>query len=193
MSLRAVLTAWAIAVLSATCALGQTTRPAAGVFSDAWLSEICLAELKTFSATGEYEVLGERMEKAILGRLGCGRLGKLSALTDMVYVLSACRHLPSADEELASWLLDHREVSRRLLRALGDVRSAKASFGRLKELVDADEKSVLAYPELAVAFATAEPLKHYRDQPAPASLVDCFRYYTKARVRFRYDLRKMPY
>ena len=114
-------------------------------------------------------------------------------MEDMVYVLSACRHLPSADEELASWLLDHREVSRRLLRALGDVRSAKASLGRLKELVDADEKSVLAYPELAVAFATAEPLKHYRDQPEPASLVDCFRYYTKARVRFRYDLRKMPY
>jgi len=194
MNLRVVLIAMWIAAASTVCAVGQTTRPAPpAVFSDAWLSRICLEELESFSATGEYEVLGKRIRKAILARLGCGRLKQLAALEDMVYVLSACKYLPSADEELAKWLLDHRQVARPLLRALGDVRSATAALGRLKELVDADEKSVLAYPQLAVAFATSEPLRHYRQQPEPASVVDCFKYYTKARVRFRYDLKKMPY
>ncbi len=165
---------------------------------DRWLSEVCLDELKRFSATGEYPVLARRIQTAMLRRLQCGHLDDLAALNDMTYVLKACTYLPLAGEvaknkEFAAWLLGHRGVSRRLFRALGDVPSAEQSLERLFELAGAAEKDVLAHPELAVAFATAEPLKHYRAQPAPASIVHSFQWYTRAKVPFRYDLKKMPY
>lgn len=171
-------------------------KPAA--VDDGWLSEIVFDELKKFSATGEYKDLAERMKQAILARLVCGGLERFGTLNDMMYVFRACAYLPLAEEasggkELPQWLLEHRGVSRRLFRAMEDVDKPAESLKALWELVAADEKAVLEYPELAAAFATCQPLEHYRPQPEPCSMAESFRYYTRSTVDFRYDLKKMPF
>jgi tetratricopeptide (TPR) repeat protein len=197
-----LLGAWAGAAMGPACrALADDAEApgrAAGGFDERWLSEIVLDELKKFSATGEHQQLAERMKNAILARLMCGQVDRLAGLNDMMYVFRACAYLPMAEEatggkELAEWLLEHREVSRRLFRAMEDVEKPAESLKALWELVTADEKAVLKYPELAAAFATSQPLAHYRPQPEACSMLESFRYYTRSKVSFRYDLKKMPY
>lgn len=171
-------------------------RPRAG--ADGWLSETMLAELERFSASGEYRALGDRTVEAILARLACGQTQRLTTLNDLVYVLRACRYLPLAEEtpggrKFAKWLVSQRPIARRMFRALAETPSPQRPMERLHELIAANEKTVLAYPDLAVAFATAQPMRLYRKLESPASMLETFAWYTHRKLRFRYDLKKMPY
>lgn len=204
-----LLCVYVIAVLSGTAA-GQTTRPAKPTdkrFDDGWLGEIALEQLtRTVLArqdslkTGEkYLELAKLMEKAIIARLTCGHVDELKSLNDMVFVLRACRLLPATYEitgngKFAKWLIEHRAVSRRLFRAVEDVRLPEDAFKKMHELVKAEENKVIEYPALAVAFATSLPIEHYRPQPEAASMLESFQWYTDPKAKFlRYDLKKMPY
>ena len=185
----------------------RPAKPADKKFDDSWLGEIALEQLKQVVLsqqdslqTGEkYLELATLMEKAILARLTCGHIDELKSLNDMVFVLRACRHLPltyeiTGDGKFAKWLIEHRAVSRRLFRAIEDIRLPEDALKRLHELVKAEEKRVIEYPDLAVAFATSIPMKHYRDQPEAASMLESFQWYTDPKAKFfRYDLKKMPY
>jgi len=176
-------------------------RPApapAGGFDDGWVGRMALIRLEEFAATGEYGALAERLHSAILARLACGHLDELGALTDMVHALRAAALLPKAAEsgggqESVRWLVGHREICETLLRAMGDVPDRHASLEAFRELVRADEKAVLAYPDLAVAFATSQPMRHYRKQPDACTMVEAFRWYTRPTKPMRFDLKKMPY
>ena len=186
-------------LLSAACAPG-----AVGGFTvrDAWLAEVLQHKLAKAITDGGYEKLGRQTEQAILARLRCGQLDKPEALTEMVFVLRGSRYLPLAErsagqdqkkggKELAKWLLEHKGVSRLLFRALGDVRNEGEALARLAELVEAEEKQVLAWPQLAVAFATSVP--HSRTpEKLQATTLSSFRYYT-GNLRFRYNVKTMPY
>ena len=185
---------------SAAVKVKPTTRrvrkPRAG--DEGWLSKVMLAELERFSATGEYRALGSRTCEAILARLTCGETQKLGSLNDLVYVLRACRYLPLAEKtaggkKFARWLVSQRAVARRMFRALAEVPSPQKAMERLQELHAANEKAVLAYPDLAVAFATSQPMRLPRKLVSPASTLEAFSWYTRLKLPFRYDLRKMPY
>ncbi len=211
---RGLLCAFSIGILCCA-ARGQTTKPvpkgpaqpSIGKFDDSWLGEIALEQLTQVVAaqgdslgTGEkYLELAQLMEKAILARLTCGHVDELKSLNDMVFVLRACRHLPltyeiSGDRKFAKWLIEHRAVSRRLFRAVEDIRLPEDALKNLHELIKTEEKTVIEYPDLAVAFATSLPMKHYRPQPEEASMLDSFQWYTDPKADFlRYDLKKMPY
>lgn len=182
-------------------ATAPTTRPAEqvlGPVNDQWLADICRDELRRAASNGTCAALARTVKAAMLARLACGPASDLATLRTMTYVLKACQYLPLAEEvsggkKFGTWLLDQEELSRRLFRALEDVRSPEASLEQLWELAGADEKAVVSHPDLAVAFATSLPLRHYRPQPEPCSMLQSFAWYTKADVAFRYDLKKMPY
>ncbi len=188
---------WALAAV----VLAGTAR---GASSDAeaaehrWLSRVVLDELTRCAGGAQWRRLGKHLEEAALARLACGRYDVLDDLVDVVYARRACTYLPMLAEadggkELARWLLDHRDVSRLLFRALPQAEAPVEALRRFATLHAAEGKTILDYPDLAVAFATAEPLRHYRRQPAPADLLASFRYYTDPRRSFRHDLKAMPY
>jgi hypothetical protein len=165
---------------------------------EAWLSYVALDELARCEGGQAWPRLGQRLEAAALARLACGRLDRLGALTDLVYACRACAYLPVVEKgpggaELARWLLAHRDVARRLFRALEDSPHRDEALGRLARLYAAGPQAVLDYPGLAVAFAATEPMQHYRQQADAADLVESFRYYTDAGQSFRCDLRVLPY
>ena len=189
---------------------------------DDWLGKIALEQLrqtvadegKSSQTAKKYSALSALMKKAIFARLACGGLNKFSSLNDMVFVLRACKYLPlvegiskdkEANKKFALWLVENRAVSRRLFRGLEDVRfpdmTQEQLLGQWKhvllnmhKLVSAEEKKVLEYPGLAVAFATSLPMIHYSPQPEPASMLESFLWYTDPKNKFfRYDLKKMPY
>ncbi len=187
--------------LPAGAADTATPRPPAvgetGI-EDAWLGETCLDELSRATSAEQYKKTNQIAQTAILARLQCGRLDQFEALVDLAYVVKACTLLPAAEKiteskTVSTWMREHRAISRRLFRSLSAGGSAKNVFERLGELIEAEEAKVIEYPELAVAFATAEPLAHYRAQPIAASVADAFRWYTNGQMRFRHDLKAMPY
>jgi len=195
---RARLSAICVAVVVVGSACSAPCMAAAGGVNDAWLSELSLDELKRTSETGNYGELAERTTSAVLARLSCGRLHDLDALNDMVYVLRACAYLTAAEkledgDKLSKWLIEHREVSRLLFRAMAEVESPEEALKRIQELIAADEQAVRGYSNLAAAFATTEPLRHYREQPEPATMRESFAWYANPAGRFRYDLKAMPY
>jgi len=165
---------------------------------EGWLSWIVLDELQRCPGGQAWGRLGKKLEAAALARLACGRLDRLGALTDIVYAARVCTYLPMIERGpggrgLARWLLARREVGRRLFRALEETKSRQDALRRFAELHAAEEAKVVAYADLAVAFAAAEPLAHYRRQPDPASLVESFRYYTDPARRLRHDMKAMPF
>jgi len=183
-----LLGAWAVSPLAA---------PAAPPPDEQWLSQAVLDELRQAPPDG-WEALGRRVDSLILSRLSCGRLDRLGALTDLLYARRACRYLPLAagaapGGKLAPWLLDHRDLARRLFRALEDVRDPCQAMGRLAKLHAAGPERLADWPDLAVAFATAEEMKHFRPQPDPPDVAECFAYYTDPRNGFRCDVGKLPY
>ena len=178
-------------------AVGVSPGDTPGV-DDAWLAKITLSELEKSAETGKYDELAKRVKDAVLGRLSLGNVEDLTALADMIYVHRACKYSKLAPETkdgaaLYKWVLSKRPVARLLFRALGDINRPAGALDALSELKTANEKAVLAYPELAVAFATSRSSRGwFRDkQLKPASMVEAFKYYTTN--RFRYDLKKMPY
>lgn len=204
--------AWSVAPGQSRPASGATSQPAsrkvapkfAGQANDRWLAAVCLDELKqawqdgTLSNPQAAAKFQTSLDAIILTRLACGRLDNLETLNDLAYCLWATKYLPLAEsvgkKQFAQWLLDHRSLSRLVFRALGDVPDQTEALKRLYELYQADEKAVLAYEELATAFATARPLKAPgAKQPETATLLECFAWYTNPKMQFAYDLKKMPY
>ncbi len=186
-------------LLSAAGASGAT---AGFTVKDAWLGEVLQDKLAKAVADGQYGKLAELTEQAILARLRCSQLDKPQGLTEMVFVLRGTRYLPLAEQvaggtdkkggkELAKWLVEHKDVSRLLFRALGDVRNEDEAMARLGELIGAEEKQVLACPQLAVAFATSVPRSRTPEKLRATTLAS-FRYYT-GKVRFKYNVKTMPY
>lgn len=188
-----------LAVLSAATSAARAAPPRdPGEADEAWLGAVALDELRRCEGGEAWARLRDELEAAALARLACGRLDRLAALTDLVYATRACAYLPVLERlpdgrKLARWLLDHRDVARRLFRALDDAREPAEALRRFSRLHAAGAQSVCDYPGLAVAFATAGPLRHVRRQPDPAGLVESFRYYTAAGATFRCDLKTMPY
>lgn len=183
---------------SAGTGLARAAPAPAGAFDDRWMGQMALTRLEEFAATGEYDTLAERLHAALVARVACGHLEELGALTEMVHALRACALLPKAaatpgGQEMVRWLVGHKDVSQILFRAMGDVPEPAESLKVFWELVRADEKAVLSHPDLAAAFATSRPMRHYRPQPDPCTMVEAFGWYTHPAVRMRFDLKKMPY
>lgn len=185
---------------------GPATRPhavppAKGPIDEKWISRIVLDELQAQTAAtrywkeSDYDGLARRTEAAMLARLRCGHLNQLAALNDMVYVRRACRYIPlavkTADKAFGAWLVDNREVSRLLFRAMEGRRKPQEALKNLHELYKASAKAVAAYPNMSVAFATAKT--GYAKTPRPCTMLEGFKYYTCGKFGFRYNLRKMPY
>ena len=130
---------------------------------DSWLATILFDELKQAVSSHNYDELRNLVDKAILARLSCGHVNQLETLTDMVYIRRACRYLALADtvgasNDFADWLFKHRDIARRMFRALQDVKSPEECLRKLVELVKARPQKVLEYPDLSVAFATSLPI-----------------------------------
>lgn len=192
-----------IAAAALCCAVLIALPPAAlgagasDTIDDAWLGRIATKELELAVRAETWDAPRKRLRKALLARLACGPVND-ETLTRLVFALRGCDVLETASQaagktDLAPWLMKRPEVRRRFIRAVDDVRKPAQAVARLAELVDGAEKSVAKHPDLAVAFATAEPLKHYRDQPNPATLLESFRYYTESKVRFATDVGDLPY
>ncbi|MCD6378367.1 MAG: hypothetical protein J7L99_05900, partial [Planctomycetes bacterium] len=118
---------------------------------DSWLATILFDELKQAVSTHNYDELCNLVDKAILARLSCGHVNQLETLTDMIYIRRACRYLALADtigasKDFADWLFEHRDIARRMFRALQDVKSPEECLRKLGELVKARPKKVLEYP-----------------------------------------------
>lgn len=183
-------------------AAGASGAASGFTVKDAWMGEVLQDKLAKAVADGEYGKVAEQTEQAILARLRCDQLDKPQALAEMVFVLRGTRYLPLAEwsaakdakksgKELAKWLLEHKDVSRLLFRALGDVRNEGEAMARLGELIGAEEKQVLACPQLAVAFATSVP-RSRTPETLRATTLSSFRYYT-GKSRFKYNVKTMPY
>ena len=176
----------------------QGAEAAESEFDDRWLIDATYRQLRDCLESGEYDTLRERLDSAVLARLCYGQLDELDALNVMLFGIRACEYLSLAEEltgdkKRAEWLLEHTEVSRLLFRAIADGAKPSYALENIKELIDADEKAVLAYPNLSVAFATASPLRYYVEQPNASTMIEAFKWYTRSKVRFRYDLKTMPY
>ncbi|MFB3894282.1 MAG: hypothetical protein ACE15C_19935 [Phycisphaerae bacterium] len=181
--------------------LSQPAAAATGDFDDRWLSQAILDELADAAKDGKYADLEHRTAALIFERLQCGHPDKLAALNDMVYVLRASRYLPMAEKlkdggKFSAWLVANRDLSRLLFRAMQDLSDRKSPQDAIKDLyslASADQGRVLAYANLAVAFATSLPLEHYVKQPRPATMQESFDWYTNPKGRFRFDLKAMPF
>jgi hypothetical protein len=190
-------------LLPAACsparAVAQGRPPA---LDDRWLARFAHDLVRSAAADNGFDAARERIDALLLARLCCTpKPGDLETLTELVFARRACRYLPAAGKlaaprdgpKFAAWLLARPEVARLLYRALGDVADPDAALGRLADLVAADEKAVLAWPDLAVAFATTVPGEGPRAQPDPAGLVESFRWYVAPDARLHADLRKVPF
>ncbi len=174
-----------------------TTRKAAS-FSDNWMGTVCLEELKNAVEKNALPDLKKRLEAAVLARLSCGQLNDMDALTDAVYVLRACEYLPEAGRtasgaKLANMLAGNREVARHLYRSIDSGMQASIVFKSFGELFDGEEKMVVEYPTLAVAFATSLPGRYPGKLKDPASTLDSFKWYAQPKVPFRFPMKTIPY
>ena len=197
--------AWSLAAAMLACAFSGAGRAVAapsalkpGEIDDRWLAQAVADELQAAERDGNYAQAAERIDRACLERLQCGSFEKLGALNEMVQASRACRYLQVVEGlpegwKLSRWLQQNGSFSRLMFRALGEVRDVRESLGKLQELVEAESDGARDYADLAVAFATSQPLKHEREQPQPASLLESFRWYTDPNNKFRYDLKALPY
>ncbi|MDP6634276.1 MAG: hypothetical protein QGG42_05225 [Phycisphaerae bacterium] len=182
--------------------------------NDAWLSKIALSELNRSVENGEFDELSARIKGAVLGRISTGKISNPAVMTDLIYVLRACEYGKAAMElkferteaqaktasrtglfkdgkELFKWLIANRGLSRILFRGMQDVGEPVIALKAIAELKGVGDKKLLAYGELATAFATSRSANCYQEQLNPASIVEAFNYYTTRKMR--YDLKTMPY
>ncbi len=202
----------AVTILSAFAVAGvAVAAPAAGSRDggivkftgpreEQWLVRAVYDELRLNTGPEKRGELVKRIESVATAWLATGRMEAFDAGNELVHAMLACKYLAelegkskAANPQLAQWLLGHEEVRRTLFRGLEDVDSPEKALEQFAELQAAEPEKVLEYPNLAVAFATAKTLRHYKKQPSPASMVESFNYYTDSKRRFRYDLKKMPY
>ena len=195
---RVLLVVLAAALACAPAAgAGREKRASDNGPRDRWLAEALMAELGRASGPEDHKALAAKTSKVMLARLACGDAGQLETLSELAYVLRACKYLPLAaktagGDEFAQWLAANRPLARRMFRALADVKGPAEALAKLQQLQAAERAKVLSYPDLAVAFATSRPMKHYRPPHGPATMLESFRYFTSSR-RFRFDLKQMPY
>jgi len=167
--------------------------------NDKALGDAAFMQLKAAVESGGYEDLRKQLIAATLGRLSCGHLEDLDGLKGMVFVLRACICLKAIEtlkngEDLAKWLVEHPRVARRLFRAMQDYHRPGKALLNMAKLIEADEKAVQDYPDLAAAFATSNPLpKQIGEQPNPCTMVEAFKYYTDGKMRFRCNLKTLPF
>ena len=185
-----------------------TTRPAKipDVFDDAWLVQIAYDEFGRTIENGDYAGLTETLRRAMLERMACGKV-RLATMQHLVYVWRAARYLPQSQSlpkgKEFRGISFATSDSRRRCSALsptgsstgansrpGTRHTAGEPMRRMYELVAAEPKATVAYAELAVAFCVTHP--SWRT-PKPATMLQSFRWYVYGDVKFRYDLRKMPY
>ncbi len=164
-----------------------------------WLADALAGELAEARSGRDYQRLQRQAARAMVERTLLGPIeGQLGDLAELVHTIRAAEVLPAAarlggEAPLADWLRAHPALLRPLLRALTEVPDRQAALARLEKLRSHDTRDVLAYPQLAVAFATTQPLRHVRPPPDACSLVEAFRWYTDADVPFRHDLKDLPY
>lgn len=175
----------------------KTEKNASEKFSDEWLARAAMEEVREAYSKGALEPLMGHLAEAAFARLTCGHLEQFDALTNLCLAIEYCRFLPMArgakDEAFAQWLLDRPALARLMFRALHDVPEPEKCLESLARLVDAEAKLVQDNPNLAVAFATCVPLRHYRLPDSNSPLLDCFRWYARPMTTLRYDLKTMPY
>ncbi len=191
--LMSAATAWT-AVTTATPARAQSRR-----VDDAWMGRIAAHQLaETVKANpDDTRPLQQQLQAVMLARLACGDLRRLDGLTELVMVYRQARLYDLArsagGSDLAGWLLGESELARLMARAILDVRRPGVALERLAQLRKAHPDEVAAAPNLAVAFATAEPYRHYQMPKDLATLEESFGYYADPRARFDTDVKSMPY
>ena len=151
-------------------AASPARREWAGPADEQWLVRAVEDELRRVSGHKQRDPLLGRLGKIALARIVCGRLKPFSGPTELVHAMRACRYLALLEKtrggrELAEWLLGQGEIRRLLFRALGDVRSPEEALKVFRQLRADDEQAVLDWPDLAVAFATAQVVRWPKKQP----------------------------
>lgn len=167
---------------------------------DKALGDAVFLQLKAAVEGGGYEEAALLIVGAIKGRLACGHLDDLDGLSDMALYWHVCMVFGDLEKlkggsAVTEWLVGHREFIPALVCELFTRPSQEPHINkmlRFGELIKANEKAVLEYPNLAIAFATTRPMKNVFDQPTPCTMVDAFRYYTDGKTSFRNDLKKLP-
>jgi tetratricopeptide (TPR) repeat protein len=186
---------------------GGVARPApVSGLDDRWLAAEAESLVRQAVATGDPARLaeaGERIDALTLARLCCGKPDDLDALADLVHHRRAAKRLAEAlrimrpapwdGKALAAWLTANPAAARTICRALEDAKNAPLCLERLAELLAADEAAVKASPDLAAAFATAEPPAHERPQPRAAGLVESFLWYARPSAPLAMDARRLPF
>ncbi len=168
-------------------------------FNDAWMGPLFLTKLSAAAQSGAYDELKKETEAALLARAAAGPVDKLSAVNDLVYVLRACEYLPLAQkgpagDKLATLLLENRELSRRLFRALDIRPKPEQALSGLGELVAAASDAVLANPDFATAAATAFPEDFIpKNRKKESTLVEIFQWYTNPKNKLAYGIEEMPW
>jgi hypothetical protein len=179
---------------------GDSVVRFAGPKEEQWLAQAICDELRLNTGPEKRQALSKRLQDIALAWLATGRMDAFDTGNELVHAMRACTYLAglegkskAANPKLAEWLGDHAEVRRLLFRSLADVDSPEKALNQFAELQAAEGEKVLAYPNLAVAFATAKSLRYNRKQPKPATMVESFNYYSDPKRQFRYDLKKMPF
>jgi len=179
---------------------GDSVVRFAGPKEEQWLAQAICDELRLNTGPEKRKALSKRLQDIALAWLATGRMDAFDTGNELVHAMRACTYMAglegkskASNPKLAEWLLDHAEVRRLLFRSLADVDSPEKALNQFAELQAAEPEKVLAYPNLAVAFATAKSLRYNRKQPKPATMVESFNYYSNPKRQFRYDLKKMPF
>ena len=120
------------------------------------------------------------------------------AVASLHFGLVLCRHFPqikervlntTAQRQLTAWLLANREFTRAFLLSLRKRDDAGRAFQIIHHLLQASEKRVRQYPQLAIAFAVV--WDSY--PPNRKFLKQAFAYYTRNPRGMKLDLRAMPH
>jgi hypothetical protein len=205
---------WALAFLA--CLIGPSlawgaaaapaSRPAgaegrwAGPKDEQWLASQVQEELRRSTGPQARKALASHLEELAMAWLATDRMEAFELGNELVHAMRACTYLALLEApgdkdglELAKWLLEHEEMRRVLFRAIGEARSPGECLKQFRQLQGFEPAKVVEYPNLAAAFATAAPVRHYREQPEPATLLESFLYYADPKRQFCYNLKKMPY
>ena len=166
---------------------------------DAWMGRIAAHKLAETvkGKPDDTRRFQDQLQSVMLARLACEDLRQLDGLTELVMVYRQARlydmALSAGGSDLAGWLVGESELARLMARAILDVRRPSVALQRLAQLRKAHPDEVAAAMNLAVAFATAEPYRHYQMPKDLATLEESFGFYADPRARFDTDVKSMPY
>ncbi|MCE5326006.1 MAG: transglutaminase-like domain-containing protein [Planctomycetaceae bacterium] len=189
-------------------AVSAGPKPRLVPIQDSWLLPAMRAQFQAAVDADNYDKLAEKMEDILLARLRCGKIDKTATLAEMVFLARAAQGLDGYTEAggdeaaakgmprkaLAAWLLKHEAFARVLFRATSATRRGGEPLKLLGQLVAAEEKKVLEYPDLTVALVTAQPPRRSggKGDRVQATALEVFRFYTRG-GSFRVDMRACPF